>query len=887
MNIFLSLLTAQTFTTLFLAVVLWSLYARLRRQEFTRWWAWAWTSSAVFLALGRTVLTLETESILLRGSVMLAAMLGGFLAVPLLAFGALSFRAPHVISRRMAIAGLGGALALGALVFFVSMLWADPIASFSIRQGARTTALGTVLLFCAWVFLSRTRQTRSWAVAITGSCCLVLALAQFFYAARLFRVASAIASGGLLDGTLLRLANLLSVDVAITGGICLGMILLLVEEHQRAEQALFESVHRARVVAEENAALQAEIAKRRLVEQELRDSEDRYRDLVEHSEDLICTHDLEGRILSINEPSARALGYSREELQQKSIRDLLDPTVVDQFNNYIETLRQGAASGLMKVVARGGERQIWAYRNTLRTEDVATPVVRALAHDVTKQVRVERALRRSEEKFATAFRSSPCAMTITSLEEGRFIDVNRSFERQTGYSKDEVLGRTSLEIGLWPNKAERTEYYGDMRDQGRSGEREVELITKSGRTMWAVISAETITVGGQPCVLSVGVDVTARREAEARHEAIVKALPDWIFLMSKEGVFLEFHARDQRHLLVPPERFIGHKVMDVLPGELGARLSNCFAEALQSDHLVTLEYSLPIGEGLRFYEVRAVRSEGERVLALVRDMTDQKRAEYRARELQDELAHVGRVMALGTLTGALAHEINQPLAAIGANAHTALRMLDAPQPDIKEVSAALGDIMSDSRRIDEVLRHLRSLLRKERREYAEVDVNSLVAEVLALAHSDVVRRQITLEVVLAPELTPVFGDRIQLQQVVLNLLMNACEAVGSVDVSQRYVSLTTRSEDGLIVVSVSDRGVGIPDEQLDRMFEPFYTTTTDGMGLGLSICRAIIDSHGGRLSAQRNPDSGLTCWFSLAALPLTSATPAEPPARMVRIGTWN
>jgi len=771
LNTFLSLLTAQTYTTLFLAVVLWSLYARLRRQDFTRWWAWAWTSSAVFLALGRTVLTLDTESILLRGGVMLAAMLSGFLAVPWLAFGALSFRSPHVLSRRVAIAGLGGALVLGALAFFVSMLWADPIASFSIRQGARTVALGTVLLFCAWVFLSRTRETRSWAVAITGGCCLVLSLVQFFYAARLFRVAGAIASGGLPDGTLLRLANLLSVDVAITGGICLGMILLLVEEHQRAEQALFDSVHRARVVAEENAVLQAEIAKRQVVERDLRDSEG--------------------------------------------------------------------------------------------------------------------ALRRSEEKFATAFRSSPCAMTITSLEEGRFIDVNRSFERQTGYSKDEVLGRTSLEIGLWPNRAKRTEYYGDVRDQGSSGEREVELITKSGRTMWAVMSAETITVGGQRCVLSVGVDVTARREAEARHEAIVKALPDWIFLLSKDGVFLEFHARDQRHLVVPPERFIGHKVMDVLPGELGARLSNCFEEALQSDRLVTLEYSLPIDEGLRFYEVRAVRSEGERVLALVRDMTDQKRAEYRAHELQDELAHVGRVMALGTLTGALAHEINQPLAAIGANAHTALRMLDAPQPDVKEVSEALGDIMSDSRRIDEVLRHLRSLLRKERREYAEVDVNSLVAEVVSLAHSDVVRRQITLDVVLAPELVPVFGDRIQLQQVVLNLLMNACEAVGSVDVSQRYVSLTTRSEDGLIVVSVSDRGVGIPDEQLERMFEPFYTTTTDGMGLGLSICRAIIDSHGGRLSARRNPDSGLTCWFSLAALPLAGATPKEPPARMVRIGTWN
>jgi signal transduction histidine kinase len=150
----------------------------------------------------------------------------------------------------------------------------------------------------------------------------------------------------------------------------------------------------------------------------------------------------------------------------------------------------------------------------------------------------------------------------------------------------------------------------------------------------------------------------------------------------------------------------------------------------------------------------------------------------------------------------------------------------------------------------------------------------------------VVRRQITLDVALAPELVPVFGDRIQLQQVVLNLLMNACEAVRALGVSQRHVRLTTSAEDGLIVVSVSDRGIGISDEQLDRMFEPFYTTTSDGMGLGLSICRAIIDSHGGQLSAKRNPDHGLTCWFGLAARPLTGATPAEPPTLM-RLGTWN
>jgi PAS domain S-box-containing protein len=763
LNTFLSLLTAQTLVTVFLAALLWSFYRRLQRQEFNRWWAWAWTSSAIFLFVARTAVSLDAAQ-MLRGGLVLIATVAGFLTVPLLAFGVLSFRSPRPIGRRLAIAGLGTALAAGALIFAFSLLWIDPVASFSVRQGTRTLALGVILLFCAWVFFERARTTWSWAATITGSSCLIYGLNQLFFAFILLRAASASAFAGVADRSVLNAVNLIFLDVAFTAGICLGMILLLLEEHQQAERALNESVDRGRAVFEENVALQTEISKRHMVEQELR---------------------------------------------------------------------------------------------------------------------------RSEEKFASAFRSSPCAMAITSVEEGRFIDVNQSFERQMGYSKEEVLGRSSAELGMWNDHAERSRFYMDLLHRGRSQEREVQLRTRTGQTMWAVLSAETITVGEQRCVLSVGLDVTARKEAEARHVAIVKALPDWLFLLSRECEFIEFHAKDQRHLLMSPEQFIGRRIGEVLPPELAARLSTCVSEALQSDQLITLEYSITIGDGLRFYEVRAVPSDRDRVLCLVRDMTDHKRAQHRARELQEELAHAGRVMALGTLTGSLAHEINQPLAAITTNAHTALLMLEASQPDVVEVCAALNDIKSDTRRIDDVLRHLRSMLRKERREYDPVDVNSLVTEVLALVHSDVIRRQISLDVTLAPDLKQVHGDRIQLQQVVLNLLMNACEAVRSVDVSRRYVTVSTAAEDGRVLVSVSDRGIGFPGDQIDRMFEPFFTTTTEGMGLGLSICRTIIDAHGGLISARQNTDNGLTCWFSLDAIAPVEEALAKPPSHLMRSQTWN
>jgi signal transduction histidine kinase len=154
-------------------------------------------------------------------------------------------------------------------------------------------------------------------------------------------------------------------------------------------------------------------------------------------------------------------------------------------------------------------------------------------------------------------------------------------------------------------------------------------------------------------------------------------------------------------------------------------------------------------------------------------------------------------------------------------------------------------------------------------------------------HSDVIRRQISLDVTLAPDLKQVYGDRIQLQQVVLNLLMNACEAVRSVNVSRRYVTVSTAAEDGRVLVSVSDRGIGFPGDQIDRMFEPFFTTTTEGMGLGLSICRTIIDAHGGLISARQNTDNGLTCWFSLDAIAPVEEALAKPPSHLMRSQTWN
>jgi len=872
-----TLVSAQALVTACLAVLSWSVFARLRRQEFNRWWAAAWTLSALHLGMGRQLLGFLPEWTPAQGVAAFITTLAGCLVAPALVFAAMNLRASRPIPRPVVVAGLATSVAIAVGSVVTAMLWSVPtLARFAVRTGPRTLLLAIALFVCARVFFRQARATRSWAARITGLACLLHGASQSVYAAssayylRGVVVGDSTASHGALQYN----AMLLYLDIALTCGICLGMVLVVLEEYQRSQAELFESVSRRREMVEENTALQSEIRRREAIERTLRASEDRYRDLVEHSEDLVCTHDLDGRILSCNQAPARILGYSVEEILERRIQSFLPAAHQHLFDEYAATLRrEGIATGLVTVVTRSGEHRVWSFRNTLRTDGDAAPIVRGMGRDVTEQRRAEQALRRSEEKFAVAFRASPCAMAIVSGRDDRFLDVNATFESQTGYARSELLHRTASELGLWFDAADGVIVRDALSREERVQPREVRIRRKDGRVGTFVLAAEVVEVGGDRCVLTASQDVTAWKEADARHRAILMALPDWVFLMSGDGVFLEFHARDQRHLVMSPHEFIGRSVWDVLPPDLASRMIVCYQSALRSGGPETLEYSIPIGEGERYYEVRAVRSESERVLCLVRDVTDRRRAEHRVGELQAELAHASRVMMLGTLTGSIAHEISQPLAAIQTNASAAQRMLHGSEPKVDEIRRVLDDITSDNQRIAEVLRRLRGLLKRELRDHAPVDVNALVHDVVMLVRGSFAERRVALHVEYDEQLPVVVADRVQLQQVVLNLLLNAADASATIEQpDDRRVTVTTAVSGTQVSVSVTDRGVGFPGADLDRMFEPFFTTKEDGMGLGLSICRTIMEAHGGRMTAVRNPDRGLTCSFVLdAATPPTAA----------------
>jgi signal transduction histidine kinase len=242
-----------------------------------------------------------------------------------------------------------------------------------------------------------------------------------------------------------------------------------------------------------------------------------------------------------------------------------------------------------------------------------------------------------------------------------------------------------------------------------------------------------------------------------------------------------------------------------------------------------------------------------------------KRAEEASRRLGHELAHAAHVAILGELTASVAHELNQPLAAILSNAQAARRFLATEPPNLAEVREALTDIIADDQRAGKIIQQLRNLGQQGSLERAPLDINMLVQQVVHLVRSYALERQVTIAQELGSGLPVVYGDRIQIQQVIFNLVLNAFDAIQQTTYHPRVLVIRTTHQDSTITVMLRDTGVGVDETTLERMFTAFFTTKADGMGMGLAISRTIVEAHGGRIWAMPNPDQGATVCFTLLA----------------------
>lgn len=338
-------------------------------------------------------------------------------------------------------------------------------------------------------------------------------------------------------------------------------------------------------------------------------------------------------------------------------------------------------------------------------------------------------------------------------------------------------------------------------------------------------------------------------------------------------------------------RRTGELIVRILRGESAAALGasdpvtpGCIADWRELRRWGIDERLLPVGCEVRFREVSVweryrwqidlalliMFAQAALIAALLFQRYRRRRAEQAVQQLRGELAHAGRLATIGEITAAIAHEVNQPLGAILTNVDSAEMLLEADNTRLEEVRQILGDIRKDDLRASEIIRRLRALLAKHEMARERIDLNETIAEVLRLLDAEAQRRQMELVAEFDAAQPRVFGDRVHLQQVLLNLVVNAMDAMADTQVSERQVRVRTalRAE-GSVEISVADRGHGIAAERLPRLFESFFTTKPRGMGLGLSIARSIVEAHGGRIAAENNAEGGAT--FRLT-LPVAAAT---------------
>lgn len=359
------------------------------------------------------------------------------------------------------------------------------------------------------------------------------------------------------------------------------------------------------------------------------------------------------------------------------------------------------------------------------------------------------------------------------------------------------------------------------------------------------------------------------RESERRMELAAQAaeLAFWSWDVGRDDIWMT--ARGRALFEIPaPTRIDFEQVLSRVHADDRPAIRAAMQGTRRDGATFEQEFRLALPSGrLRFVAARGQVERGEagapaRLRGVVLDVTERSRLEREAALQRSELAHLSRVATLGELSGSLAHEINQPLMGILSNAQAAQRFLAGDDVNLDEVREILADIVEDDKRAGEVIRRLRALLKKGEVQHGPLDIATVVDEVLRLTRNDLMNRDVTIATDLARDMPPILGDRIQLQQVLLNLVMNACDAMERTQ--PREIAIRARRPDrAALEIAVSDRGCGIPPADLERIFDPFVTTKEHGTGLGLSVCRTIVAAHGGRLWAENDSECGATFRFTL------------------------
>jgi PAS domain S-box-containing protein len=525
--------------------------------------------------------------------------------------------------------------------------------------------------------------------------------------------------------------------------------------------------------------------------------------------------------------------------------------------------------------------QVWSAELKARLHMVADILVSALAGAAA-----EEALRESEQMNRDILSSLHDQVALLD-RHGRILSVNQAWYRflsETGGQDEAVLGSNYLEVcrnSVARGHRDAARVLAGVEGVLQGNRRHFDMVYSSEypgtpHVRWFRIAVTPFnTPSGGAVVMHT--DVTEQQrlheallQSEERYREVVESQTELVCRYRGDTILTFVNEAYCRFFGRTRESLLGRSFLDLIPAAARPQVLEQIATLRRERRSHTYEHEvIQAGGAVGWqqwidYPILDERGEIEEFQAIGRDITDRKRAE----EANRNLAHAARLAIAGELTASIAHEINQPLGAILSNADAAEMLLERASPPLDEIRQILADIKRDDERAGNVIRHLRSLLRKHELEIRPIEVNELIGEGLRLAAADGQRRRIRFARDFATDLPLVLGDRVHLQQVLLNLLLNAMDAMAETPVDQRRLSVRTRRlANNRVEIAIADTGHGIPPERLGHIFDSFFTTKRDGMGLGLSIARSLIDAHRGTITAQNNPDVGATFLIVLPGSP--------------------
>ena len=525
----------------------------------------------------------------------------------------------------------------------------------------------------------------------------------------------------------------------------------------------------------------------------------------------------------------------------------------------------------------------WCQVRGLPLRDTSGHIARwyVLLTDIDERKRAEDTVRASERNLKLIIDTIP-ALAWSARPDGTADFFNQHYLEFVGLSSEQAKG-WGWTAAVHPDDMDGlAAVWQRVLISERRGEAEARMRRHDGEYHWFLFRVDPLRNDAGEIVKWYGVntDIEDRKRAEAELIRAYNSFAD-AQRLSKTGSFITDLVGDDHNWseeafrifqFEPGSKVSVQRIRDIIHPDDLPSFESVIARGMTGEN-VTFAFRILSARGT-VKHVRGIAHVVEHVtgrplfVGALQDVTENKVAEEALDRARSELAHVARVTTVSALTASIAHEVNQPLSGIITNAGTCLRMLAADPPDVDGARETARRTLRDGNRASEVITRLRALFSKREFTLEPLDMNDVTREVVALSLSDLQRNRIALESEFAPELPRITGDRIQLQQVVLNLLRNASEAMTTVDDRPRQLLIrTARDANNRVRVTVRDAGVGLDAQSMNKLFDAFYTTKTDGMGIGLSVSRSIIETHRGRLWAEPNDGPGATFSFSIPAAP--------------------